>query len=288
MPPDARIRFGDFPDEFAQYRSAAIVLLPIPFDKTSTWLKGSDKGPQAILEASQHLEYYDLETRSEVYRKGIHTAEPLDAESPEQMIQAAYERVGHFLRDKKFVVTLGGEHSVSIGPVKAFAERTSDLGILHLDAHSDRRDTYQGSRYNHACVIARISEFVPNIVSVGVRSMDASELPNIPKGSLFCAADVLGKPDWAGQVVERLSPRLYVSIDLDVFDPSVLPATGTPEPGGLGWYDVTRLLRVVARQRQVVGFDVVELRPGDHKASDFLAAKLICTFLSYVFCEAGP
>jgi len=280
--------FLKIPAEFSSYEKSKIVILPVPFDKTSTWLKGSDNGPKAIIEASANIEFYDIETRSEIYKKGIFTDNAIIAESSEEMIKKVHDRVSVLLADKKFVVTVGGEHSVSIAPIKAHAELFSGLSILHLDAHSDRRDEYQENRYSHACVIARAKECVSSVVSVGIRSLDASELRSIRKDKVFYAHEIHGSVDWIDKAVDALSGNVYVTIDLDVFDTGVMPSTGTPEPGGLGWYEVTGLLKEVARRKNIVGFDVVELCPSEHnKVPDIIAAKLICTLLSYKFNGKG-
>lgn len=261
-----------------------MVIVPVPYDRTSTWLKGADKGPAAIIEASANMELYDIETDSEVYKKGIFTDEALPVElSPEEMVEAVRGRVENYIKQGKFVVVLGGEHSVSIGAIRAHCESNQDVSVLQLDAHSDLREEYDGSKYNHACVMARAREIAP-IVQVGIRSMDICEKEFINKDNIFFAEDIYGSTDWIDEVIARLSDRVYVTIDLDVFDPSVVPATGTPEPGGLLWYDVLALLRTVFEKRNVVGFDVVELCPNDNsKPSDFLAAKLVYKLLSYKF-----
>ncbi len=276
------MRFGDFPESFCAYETSRVVLLPIPFDKTSSWIKGADKGPEAILNASPALEWYDIETGVEVYREGIHTAPPIFAETPEEMVQAGYAQVKRHAQAGKFVVTLGGEHSVTLGPVRALAEACAPLSVLHLDAHGDTRDTYEGSPYNHACIMARVKECAATTVSVGIRSIDASEARGLPPERTFYAHHLRHDPEWQARVVDLLGGNVYVTIDLDVFDPSILPATGTPEPGGLGWYEVMDLLAAVARSRRIVGFDVVELCPMGHPPSEFLAAKLIYGFLSHI------
>ena len=167
--------FGDLPDEYSALEHARVVIIPVPYDRTSTWIKGTGKGPTAIIEASAHMELYDIETDSEVYKKGIFTAEPVDEqELPEDMVEVVTEQVRQYLRDNKFVVVVGGEHSVSIGSAGAHVANNADITVLQLDAHSDLRDEYEGSKYNHACVMARISELCP-IVQVGIRSMDSSE-----------------------------------------------------------------------------------------------------------------
>ncbi len=274
--------FCGLPDKDNIYESASIVILPIPFDKTSTWLKGADKGPDAIIEASEYLELYDIETDTEVFKKGIFTAESIHSESSSALINKTDAAVSKYLNDNKFVASLGGDHSVSIGPIKAYSERYKDLSVLHLDAHADSRDSYEESPYNHACVIARIREFVGNIVSVGIRSMDISEHPGIDNKRMFFAHNIHDSYKWINKAVSLLTDHVYITIDLDVFDPGIMPSTGTPEPGGLSWYQVTKLLYSLSKSKQIVGFDVVELCPSDAKAPDFLAAKLIYTLLSYI------
>ncbi len=275
--------FGDLPPEFSDYGSSSVAILPIPFDVSSTWLKGSERGPEAIIEASANLELYDIETATEVYQKGIYTCEPVMASESKEMLAESRRRTAELLRDGKFVIALGGEHTVSLGVIKAHHQRYPGISILHLDAHSDTRDIYQGDRYSHACVMARVKEFAPNIVSVGIRSMDSSEVGGLDLSRVFYAHEIHSGDWWINDTVAKLSSDVYVTIDLDVFDPGIMPSTGTPEPGGLGWYQVHRLLNAVCREKNVVGLDVVELCPSENKAPDFLAAKLIYTFLSYRF-----
>ena len=280
--PKPPLSFCGLSNNNTDYARAFAVVLPIPFDKTSTWLKGADKGPAAIIEASPYLEFYDIETDSEVYKKGIFTARPIRSGSTSALIKKTEEAVTGYLRDNKLVVTLGGEHSVSIGVIKSYVNHYKDLSILHLDAHADSRDSYEGSRYNHACVIARAREFTQNIVSVGVRSMDVSERPGVDNKKMFFAHKIHNSDKWIDKAVSMLTDNVYITIDLDVFDPGIMPSTGTPEPGGLGWYQVMKLLYAVSKSKQIVGFDIVELCPSDSKAPDFLAAKLIYTLLSYI------
>jgi agmatinase len=280
--------FGAIPRDYAGEASARIVVLPVPYDETSTWMKGADRGPQAIIEASANMELFDIETGSEVFRRGIFTA-PAVAEnaSPEAMVAAVRERAGGYLDRGQFVVVVGGEHSVSVGSIQAHAARHPGMAVLQLDAHADLRAEYEGSRFNHACVMARVREICP-IVQVGIRSMDRAEQAGLTPGSVFWAHEIVGDQGWTEAVLARLPDVCYVTIDLDVFDPAIMPSTGTPEPGGLFWYDVTRLLKAVSRRCRVVGFDVVELCPSDaNRAPDFLAAKLIYQFLSWCFDPTG-
>ncbi len=276
--------FGDLPEEYSSLEQATVVILPVPYDGTSTWLKGADKGPSAIIEASNHMELYDIETDSQVYQKGIFTAEPVDGDLlPEQMVEKVLKRVQNYIDKEKFVVVIGGEHSVSIGSAKAHIEKYSDVTVLQLDAHSDLRNEYEGSKYNHACVMARIAEMCP-IVQVGIRSMDISEKEFLDEKRVFFAENIHKCDNWIEKVKSKLSKKVYITIDLDVFDPSIMPSTGTPEPGGLFWYDILMLLKEIFDDKEVMGFDIVELCPDErNKAPDFLAAKLIYKLLSYKY-----
>lgn len=282
-------RFGDLPDDLADFERSAIAVLPVPYDRTSTWRKGADRGPAAILDASAHMELYDLPTRSDVSQRGIVTLEPLACrEGPEVLAELVDRRVTNLLSSGKFPVVLGGEHSVSIGAILAAARLHDDLSVLQVDAHADTRQTYEGSPFNHACVMARARE-VARIVQVGIRSMDESEAEYIDPTRFFPAHRIVGSDDpWMDQAIDRLSDHVYVTIDLDAFDSSIMPATGTPEPGGLDWRTVEALLeRLCNSGKKVIGFDVVELlpTPGLH-ACDFLAAKLVYRFLSMIFADS--
>jgi agmatinase len=274
--------FGGLPEEYSRLADSRVVVLPVPYDMTSTWMKGADKGPEAIIRASGTVELYDIETDSEVYLHGIFTDEPVAGDlSPDDMVETVRRRVQDHLANNKFVVLVGGEHSVSIGAIQAHARRFPGMSVLQLDAHADLRDAYEGSRYNHACVMARAKELCP-IVQVGIRSMDISEKPAMQRDRVFFAENIHDNTAWIAQVVDKLTEPVYITIDLDAFDPSIMPSTGTPEPGGLRWYDALALLKAVCRQRNVVGLDVVEMCPVPNQwAPDFLAAKLIYKILSY-------
>jgi agmatinase len=278
------VNFGDLPQEYSSLDCSNIVIVPVPYDRTSTWLKGAAKGPKAIIEASAHMELYDIETDSEVYQKGIYTEKNVNGKlPPEDMVKAVRERVQQHIENNKFVVVIGGEHSVSIGSAAAHIENNPDITILQLDAHCDLRDEYEGTKYNHACVMARIAELCP-VVQVGIRSMDISEKKTLNKNRVIFAEDIGKNINWIRKVISKLSDRVYITIDLDVFDPSIMPSTGTPEPGGLLWYDMLELLKAVCKNKDIIGFDVVELCPDEkNKAPDFLAAKLIYKLLSYKF-----
>lgn len=278
--------FGAVPEQFCRYETASIAILLVPYDGTSTWMKGSNRGPMALLDASANLELYDIETDSEVFRQGIVTMEPvLCPDNPEQMVAAVYERAGSLVEDGKFIVGVGGEHSISVGLVRAVAERFPDLSVLQMDAHSDTRDEYGGSPYNHACVMARIGEICP-YVQVGIRSMDSSELKYLKRERTIFSHEILKGPDVTHKILNALTQDVYLTIDLDVLDPSVMPSTGTPEPGGLDWYKLLGILEPVIMERNVVGMDVTELLPNPaNRAPDFLAAKLVYRILSMVFTK---
>jgi len=274
-------QFGGFPEALYSKDKAAVVILPIPFDQTSTWMPGSDKGPNAIIEASEILEYFDIETQSEVCERGFWTESPIESNDPEKMIERAYLITKRYLSKGQMVVALGGEHTVSIGPAKAYAEHFHGLSVLQLDAHSDLRDEYLGSKYNHACTMMRIMEFAP-LVQVGIRSMEKHH-ESLNPGRIYYAERIHNQTEWMQQAIDQLSENVYITIDLDAFDPSVILATGTPNPGGLQWYQTLTFLKKVCEQKNVVGFDVVELCPHPEiKASDFIAAKLIYKLISYI------
>ncbi|MCR9154199.1 MAG: agmatinase [Croceimicrobium sp.] len=266
------------------YEKAQILLQSIPYDGTSTWGKGADKGFEAFMDATDNMELYDIETQSEVYRRGVHILDSItESASPEALFKAVYDSTKFLLNTDKFLSYFGGEHSISIGVIKAFYEKYSNLTVLQLDAHADLRPSYHGSPYNHACALYDASRNC-NLVQVGIRSMDIEEKQYIQSGNCFFAHEMYGHNRWMQESIERMTEDVYLTIDLDAFDPSILAATGTPEPGGLSWYDTLNYLRQVFKSKNVVGFDIVELAPEvGQKASSFLAAKLYYKLLSYKF-----
>lgn len=277
------MNFGGIEELYSAYASAPVVILPVPYDATSTWIRGADRGPDAILEASANMELYDIQTKREVYLDGIHTADPVGLTgSPEIMVEEVQRAVAGILADKKFPVIIGGNHSVSIGPIRACAAHYGQVTVLQLDAHTDLRPEYEGSPLSHASIMARAAE-VADIVQVGIRSMCTEELPFLQPGRIFYAHDIAGKMDWWESANRMLSGPVYITIDLDVFDPSVLPSTGTPEPGGLLYYEVYRFLNYIIQRHQIIGLDVVELCPNpSEKSSDFLASKLVYQLISLI------
>lgn len=282
------LQFLDPPAEFTDPASAAIRVIPVPYDATSTYRKGADKGPAALLQASTQVEYFDIETRTEVHTRGIHTEDPVICDGPpEDLAPMVRERVAAALAADRFPVVIGGEHSVTIGAVEAAADRFENLSVLQIDAHGDTRESYHGSTHNHACVMARARERA-GIVQVGIRAIDRSEWETMDRDRVFWAHEIAraAGDGWMDRAVGLLTEHVYVTIDLDAFDPALVPATGTPEPGGLDWRSVNELIRRVAGERNVVGLDVVELCPHEaHHASDFLGAKLVHRALSEIFAR---
>jgi agmatinase len=281
--------FGGLEDEHSNFRRAKAVILQVPYEKTTTYKKGTGNGPAAIIDASMNMELFDEELNQETYRMGIHTANGLmlDDVPPEEMVEKVRVAVLECLKAGKFPVVLGGEHSITPGAVKAFKEVYENLSVLHMDAHYDMRDEYLGSKFNHACAARRTSEICP-IVQVGVRSLSKEERDFLSAATApiktMDVYDILDRPFWKDEVSKALTDNVYVTIDLDVFDPSLVPAVGTPEPGGIGWYETLELLRSVSKDRKIVGFDVMELCPiPGQPASDFLAAKLVYRLLGYIF-----
>lgn len=276
--------FAGVDEQYCFFDTASTLLQSIPYDGTSTWGKGADKGMGAFLEALENMELYDIETNSQVYKTGVHILDDItEFSSPESMVEAVYNRCTEILATGKFPTFFGGEHSVSIGVIKAFYQKYSDLTVLQLDAHADLRSEYGGTPFNHACALHDASKNT-NLIQVGIRSMDQSELEYLNREKCFFADDIHNTTSWMDQSLNLMGDDVYVTIDLDVFDPSIMPSTGTPEPGGLDWYTVIKYLRKVFYNKNVVGFDIVELAPKEGvKAPDFLTAKLYYKLLSYKF-----
>lgn len=266
------------------------MIVPAPYDGTTTYRPGTRGGPRAILDASRELEFYDEETCTEAYLEGIATLDELTVtvSSPKDMVKSVRDAGELVLSSNKLPVLLGGEHLLSLGMIEAVSARFPGVTVLHLDAHADLRDQYQGSGYSNACIMRRVLEHTP-IVQAGIRSLTREEHDLIRERKIPCffARELLRDPGLYDRVVSALgSDPVYVSIDLDVFDPSIMPAVGTPEPGGLGWYEVLALLKQVSRKNRIVGFDVMELLPIPHTAApDFLAARLVYKLLSYIFVD---
>ncbi len=280
--------YGGLPDQFTKFENSKVVIIPVPYDGTSTWIKEADKGPEALIEASCNMEVYDIGADNEVYKIGIHTADPIrERRSPERVAKEVEAKVTQTLKKKKFPVVIGGEHSVSIGAFKAFADfyKDNDFTILQFDAHADMRQEYEGSKYNHACVMARAAEWAP-ILQVGIRSMSYEERADVQPDRIFYADYILDSKNntWMYDLLNKVGKNVYITIDLDVLDPSIMSSTGTPEPGGMLWYQLIDILDKVNQKSNIVGFDVVELCPMKYnKAPNFLAAKLVYQLLTFKF-----
>lgn len=278
--------YAGIDEEYSKLETSKIVLIPVPYDGTSTWQKGADKGPEAFLNASENMELYDIETESEVYKQGIHLAEPItENSSPEAMVNQVHEITKKFIKKNKFVTLVGGEHSISIGAIRAFNETFDNLTVLQIDAHADLRKEYQGSKCNHACAVYEASQNT-NLIQIGIRSMDIIETTVMDTDKTYFAHEMATDEYWMDSAIDQMTDNVYITFDLDAFDPSILPSTGTPEPGGLLWYETMEFLKKVFEEKNVVGFDIMELCPNEkEKSSDFYAAKLYYKMLSYKFVD---
>jgi len=278
--------YAGIPDKYTKLDRAEVVLISVPYDGTSTWQKGADKGFDAFLAASDNMELYDIETNSEVYKKGIYIAETVDENaSAAAMVEQVHKTVRKYLQQNKFVTVFGGEHSISIGTIRAFKDSYKNLTVLHLDAHADLRDEYNGTPYNHACAVYEASK-TTNLIQVGIRSMDSTEKETMNKDQVFFAEQMIYDDSWIDRAIDMMTDQVFITFDVDVFDPSIMPSTGTPEPGGLLWYETIEFLKKVFMEKNVVGFDIVELCPNPaNKAPDFMVAKLYYKMLSYKFCQ---
>jgi len=279
--------FGGLPPDRSCWETSRVVFLPIPYDLTSTYLCGSRRGPAAIVEASTHMELFDEELELEAAEIGFHTLDPLEATAagPEEMIRSVERYAQRVIQADKFPVLLGGEHTITLGIARILKARYPNLSFLQLDAHADLRESYGGTPFSHACVGRRLAE-LGALVQVGVRSLTREENLLIQEGKVrtFFWHHLGDRPHWEEEVCQALTPEVYVTIDLDVLDPAIMPSVGTPEPGGFDWKTLSALLRRVAQTKRVRGFDVVELTPIPGLAApDFLAAKLIYRFLGEIF-----
>ncbi|HXI26710.1 MAG TPA: agmatinase [Pyrinomonadaceae bacterium] len=288
------MNFGGIAEEkFSSFENSRIIVWPVSYEGTVSYGGGTGKGAAAIIDASRNMELYDDETDAEVYKLGIHTVdESPSIDPPERMMNSLYDRANQLIGSGKFVTMIGGEHSVSAPVIRAHAEKYPNLSILQIDAHADLRDTYDGTPHSHASIMARVvKDLKIPAVQVGIRSISAEEarsLDELPT-RIFWARDIVGRDDWWDDAVEGLTENVYLTIDIDGLDPSLVSATGTPEPGGLGWYDAIGLIRTLARNRTVVGMDLTEYSYVEgQSASAFLCAKLIYKTLAFVFEKETP
>lgn len=269
-------KFLNSEKQYTQYDTSKFVILPVPFEKTVSYGGGTSRGPDSILKASQYLEDYDIELDMETYRTGIHVKRPIRA------LKAIKGEIAKILKDNKVPVMLGGEHSITHFAVEAAAEKYKDLSVLQFDAHADLRDSYHGSKFSHACAARRILDICP-AVQVGIRSMSKDEMDYAKNSGQISKIHFADKIEIAEVVASQLSKNVYITIDVDVFDPSIIPSTGTPEPGGLDYYQVLDILRTVVSQKNIVGFDVVELAPiKGLNHPDYTTAKLIYKLMGYI------
>ncbi len=273
--------------EGSSYNGARVVALPIPYDATSTYVPGSRFGPKAIIEASRNMELYSIEAKADASRIGIYTTEELapDLSSPKSMTERISKEVSLLINDKKIPLLIGGEHTIAIGAVKAFARQGRKFTVLHFDAHSDSRDELYNTRYCHACVMARIKELCGDYYSIGVRSIDEESAKRNDKRILYMEKiRKLGIKKAAEVLAKNSGKDVYMTFDFDVIDPSEMPSTGTPEPGGLHFSELVEMLGIVLKNKNLIGMDFTELCPiPGVVAPDFLAAKLIYSALGFAY-----
>jgi agmatinase len=277
--------FMHLDDEYTALDTARVVVVPVPFDATTCYRPGTREGPQAIIDASRNLELYDPELRRSPYTVGIHTLRAIEPVmgNAQAMVERIERVTGELLDRGKYVVALGGDHSISIGVIRAFARRHPNMSVLQFDAHADLREEYEGNTLSSATIMRRVLDVCPRTAQVGIRSLSEPEAQLVQERQLplWLASDIQRqtareRDEWISNVVRSLAAEVYVTFDIDAFDPSLVPGTGTPEPGGLGWYEVMDLLSTVTSQRRVVGFDVVELSPlVEGHVSPVVAAKLV-------------
>ncbi len=283
----------------ASYEASRVVILPIPYEATTSYRKGCENGPDALLEASQQLENYDDELEREIASDaGIYTYSPIadtrNAQliSSERMLQVTRETVSKLIQDDKFVIALGGEHSITSGIVEAYRqESTEPFTVIQIDAHGDLRHEYEGSIYSHACVMRRIVEMGLPTLPIGIRSVCKEEADLIKEKSIpvIWAREIAKDPDWIERAIASIpTQRVFITIDVDGIDPTLMPGVGTPEPGGLNWYAITTFLRRVFETYEVIGCDVMELAPVvDSVVSEFTAAKLVYKLIGYQTLARG-
>ena len=281
-------------EEYSSLDSARILILPVSYEGTVSYGTGTGAGAMAIVNASRNMELYEEETDSEVYKLGIHTLPEFTArETPDEMMADLYGYSKRLLELDKFICMLGGEHSVSAPIIRAHNEKYDNLSVLQIDAHADLRDEYDGTPHSHASIMARVVKDlrIPS-VQVGIRSISADEARSLKQGlptKIFWARDIVGKTGWIDEAIDSLTENVYLTIDIDGLDPSIVPTTGTPEPGGLGWYETLTLIRKLAENKRVVGMDLVEYSYFENYDSPaFLCAKLVYKSLSYMFKSESP
>ena len=281
------LSFLGLEDSDTDYGRAKFVVMPVPYEQTTTYRKGTRSGPQAILEASYEVELYDEELQTESYTAGVHTIAAMEFKSADSraMVEQVYSTGLSLLEDGKIICMLGGEHSISSGMTHACHDKFENLSIVQLDAHADLRESYQENPHNHACVMKRIRDFNKSTFGIGIRNYSKEEADYIraDKVKILHAAEMLRDDGWINELIGQLQENVYLTIDCDYFDPAVMPGVGTPEPGGGQWYQTLKFLHKLIARRNVVSFDVVELAPiPDNNVSEFTAAKLIYKIMGYI------
>ena len=292
---DLPMNFGGIVDQqYSNFDDARVLMWPVAYEGTVSYGTGTGEGAMAIVDASRNMELYEEETAAEVYKIGIHTLDQFEPRpTPELMMNDLYDRTTELLDSEKFICMIGGEHSVSAPVIRAHAEKFHNLSVLQIDAHADLRDTYDGTPHSHASIMARVVKDlqIPS-VQVGIRSISGDEARALASGlptKIFWAKDIVGRTDWITSAVNGPTENVYLTIDIDGLDPSLVPTTGTPEPGGLGWYETLALIRKIAEKKRIVGMDLVEFSKTDSSdAPAFLCAKLIYKSLAYIFREETP
>jgi agmatinase len=289
------MNFGGIDEEqYSSFDAARVLILPVSYEGTVSYGTGTGAGAMAIVNASRNMELYEEETDAEVYKIGIHTLQEFTARAtPESMMCDLYERTTDILKSDKFLCMLGGEHSISAPIIKAHKEKYENLSVLQIDAHADLRDTYDGTVHSHASIMARVvKDMRIPAVQVGIRSISGDEARSLKDDlptKIYWARDIVGRTDWIDDAIDSLTEHVYLTIDIDGLDPSIMPTTGTPEPGGLGWYETLTLIRKLAEKKRVVGMDLVEYSYSEnYDAPAFLCSKLVYKSLAYIFRNETP
>lgn len=272
--------YAAIPEEFAKLESAKVVLIPVPYEGT----EGTEKGPEAFLKASENMGLYDVETNTEVYKQGVYLTDPvLDNSSPENMVKAVHEITKKYIKRNKFVTIFGGDHSVSIGTIRAFNETFDSLTVLQLDAHANLNKKHNGSVYNSACAAYEASQ-TTNLIQVGIRSLNAIETTVMDEEKMYFAHEMAVDDSWMDNAIDQMTDNVFITFDLSALDISIMPNSANPEPGGLFWYETLDFLKQVFAEKNVVGFDIMGFCPNENNtASDALVARLYNKMLSYKF-----
>ena len=278
--------FGGLSSEFSKFQGADFVIIPVPFEKTTTYLQGTKNAPNAIIKASMNIELYDEEIERTPAEFGIATLAAINSNKTATVVLKAVKKCVEFvLKQNKIPILIGGEHTISLGSFLALKKKYKKISFLQLDAHADLRDSYNNEKYSHACVVKRIREYNADVVQVGIRSLskEEAELIRNNKLKIFFAKDIIDK-DISKEIIKSIEEKnVYVSIDADVFDPSIIYSVGTPEPGGLGWYQTLNIIKQIAKEKNIVGFDFVEFCPlGNLEAFSFISAKFIYKIIGYI------